>query len=171
MTCCNIVLEHLAKYNFSFQKIMFLFPPLVWLPKPCDDLHVRIDNLIWEQIIYLCPQSKCTPCIGLEQLCHQNLGHILPKVALLPIYLGNAYSTHSPFNSFFIFQCCLLSSRVQDYVVELLNKKDVHGNCIIKSNINNIHGDNYTRKRNIKQDIMSPKYKFKLKILKGIKLI
>lgn len=53
-----------------FQKNNVFFPPPVWVPKPCDDLHVCIDNLIWEQIIYLCLQSKCTPCIGLEELCH-----------------------------------------------------------------------------------------------------
>jgi hypothetical protein len=37
----------LAKYNFSL-KLMFFFSPLTWLPKPYNDLHVSIDNLIWE---------------------------------------------------------------------------------------------------------------------------
>ncbi len=110
MTCYNIVSRPLAKYNFSLVTWMLFFQkkksPLKWLPKPCVNLHAFIKNIIWEQGTYFCLQSEWMPWIGLEWLCHQNQGHILPKVILLPMYPKNAYSTHR-FN-FFVSQCFLL---------------------------------------------------------------
>ncbi len=49
----NDVLQHCFKtklgqnITFHWNNVIF-FSPLTWLPKPYNDLHVSINNLIWE---------------------------------------------------------------------------------------------------------------------------